>query len=458
MIDNEKRIWSYLISRINNPFGVAGLMGILYAESKFRPNNLQGGAETRLGMTDEEYTNAVDTNAYSMDEFINDSAGYGLAQWTHPSRKKAMYQYIKSRGYSIGDFNAQLDFIWEELQKYKTVLQALKDASSTGDASDIVMQKYEQPANQGEAAREKRARFSNEIFARIAGEQYGGDETMSNVNSTALVTDFQQMYNDKWGYIPSASGQTWTQEDQNKKAQTDSGVAKYGQQWVGHKVADCSGAFVCAYKKYNLPIYHGSNRIARKYVVELLPPSMAEPGMAAFKARKPGEQFYALPADYKYGGSYYNGDLNDYYHIGLVDTDTDYVLNSASTSSGFKRSKLADGWCAVARLKNIIYEGGVNPVEHLYYATVVADSGNTVNLRKSPSASAVRICAVPVGSIVEVLTEHSNEWVEIRYGEKTGYMMCKFLQKNEETFVNNQSLIDALNQIIAIAQRAVAIM
>ena len=446
------------MKKINNPYGVAGLMGNLYAESKFRPNNLQGSAETRLGMTDDEYTRAVDANAYPMDDFINDSAGYGLAQWTHSSRKKAMYQTIKNKGCSIGDLDAQLDFMWEELQKYKTVLQALKDASSVEDASDIVMRQYEQPANQGETARQKRAKFSQEIYERNAGEQYGGDETMGNVNSAALVTDFQQMYNDKWGYIPGTSGQTWTQADQDKKAQTDSGVAKYGKQWVGHKVADCSGAFVYSFKQHGLSIYHGSNRIVRKYIEALLPPSMAEPGMAAFKKRKPGEQYYDLPADYKKGGSYYNGDLNDYYHIGLVDDDTAYVLNSASTSSGFKRSKLADGWCAVAKLKDITYEGGVSPVERLYSATVYADSGNTVNLRKSPSSSAVRVCTVPVGGVVEVLNEYNNEWAEIKYGEKTGYMMRKFLQKNEEAPVNNQNLIDALNQIIAIAQRAVATM
>ena len=96
-------------------------------------------------------------------------------------------------------------------------------------------------------------------------------------------------------------------------------------------------------------------------------------------------------------------------------------------------------------------------MEHLYSANVCADSGNTVNLRKSPSSGAVRVCTVPVGSVVEVLNEYNNEWAEIRYGEKTGYMMRKFLQKKEAP-VNNQNLIDALNQIIAIAQRAVAAM
>ena len=38
---NPKKIWEFLIEKIGNPYGVAGLMGNLYAESKLRQNNLQ---------------------------------------------------------------------------------------------------------------------------------------------------------------------------------------------------------------------------------------------------------------------------------------------------------------------------------------------------------------------------------------------------------------------------------
>ena len=172
----------------------------------------------------------------------------------------------------------------------------------------------------------------------------------------ALLADFQAMLRDRWGYIPATAGEKWTQQMQD--ASTNDMVKRYGQQWVGHRVADCSGAFVWAYRQHGQSIYHGSNRIARGYVAKLLPVSEAKPGMAAFKARAPGEQLYDLPAQYRQGGKYYNGDLNDYYHIGLMDDDPRYVLNSQSTSRGFQRSKLADGWDAVACLKAVDYEEG----------------------------------------------------------------------------------------------------
>ena len=40
-VNAEKTIWDYLIGKINNPYGVAALMGNLYAESALRPSNLQ---------------------------------------------------------------------------------------------------------------------------------------------------------------------------------------------------------------------------------------------------------------------------------------------------------------------------------------------------------------------------------------------------------------------------------
>ena len=57
---NEKRIWDFLMARLGNAFGTAGLMGNLYAESALNPKNLQNTYEKKLGMTDNSYTAAVD--------------------------------------------------------------------------------------------------------------------------------------------------------------------------------------------------------------------------------------------------------------------------------------------------------------------------------------------------------------------------------------------------------------
>ena len=74
---NEEKIWNYLYEKIKNPFGVAGLMGNMMAESGLQPNNLQNTYEKSLGFTDEEYTKAVDNGSYT--NFVNDKAGYGFS-------------------------------------------------------------------------------------------------------------------------------------------------------------------------------------------------------------------------------------------------------------------------------------------------------------------------------------------------------------------------------------------
>jgi hypothetical protein len=61
-------------------------------------------------MTDEQYTKAVDNGTYT--NFIHDSAGYGLVQWTYWSLKEGLYNLCKERGKSISDINCQLDCLY----------------------------------------------------------------------------------------------------------------------------------------------------------------------------------------------------------------------------------------------------------------------------------------------------------------------------------------------------------
>ena len=52
MADNAKIIWDYFKAKGFNDYGTAGLMGNLYAESGFIPNNVQNSFEKKLGMDD----------------------------------------------------------------------------------------------------------------------------------------------------------------------------------------------------------------------------------------------------------------------------------------------------------------------------------------------------------------------------------------------------------------------
>ncbi len=182
----EEKIWSYLKAQGLTNAGAAGLMGNLYAESGLQPNNLQNSCEKKLGYTDAAYTAAVDNGKYK--NFDTDRAGYGLCQWTHPTRKKNLRLFAKNAGKSIGDLNIQLEFLMKELAgNFSTVLAVLKKADSVQEASDMVLLQFERPADQSEAAKARRASFGQKYFDKYTKKGSGSSMGFSN-SPLAAVT------------------------------------------------------------------------------------------------------------------------------------------------------------------------------------------------------------------------------------------------------------------------------
>lgn len=164
--EDQKVMWDFLFSKFENEFAVAGLMGNLYAECGLRSNNLQQTYEKKLGYTDTTYTSAVDSGEYT--NFIKDSAGYGLAQWTYWSRKEMLLNFAKEANKSIGDYQMQLDFLWYELEKnFKSLVKSLKATTSVREASDLVLHKFEEPADQSEAVEVKRAGYGQTYYDKF---------------------------------------------------------------------------------------------------------------------------------------------------------------------------------------------------------------------------------------------------------------------------------------------------
>ena len=140
-----------------NDYGACGLLANIQAESNFKANNLQNTGNKKLGMTDEEYTKAVDNGTYTREQFRKDGQGYGLVQHTFHTRKAALYDFAKKKGKSIGDEQMQAEFIVSEIKNYSDVWNVLCNAQNIKEASDIVMLKYERPADQTVTARAKRS-------------------------------------------------------------------------------------------------------------------------------------------------------------------------------------------------------------------------------------------------------------------------------------------------------------
>ena len=177
-MSNSKIIWDFLKKEGFSDYGVAGLMGNLDAESALRPNNLQDTYSEEFNLTDAQYTAAVDNGTYT--NFIDDKAGYGLAQWTYCSRKENLLNYAKSKKKSIGDLEMQLEFLVKELKTSYTnsVYNILINATSVQQASDVVLVNFERPANAA-SKKSKRAAMGQVYY----------DKFVKGVENTTMATN-----------------------------------------------------------------------------------------------------------------------------------------------------------------------------------------------------------------------------------------------------------------------------
>lgn len=226
-MSNERIIWDKLRSAGLTPAGAAGLMGNLYAESGLNPRNLQNSYEKKLGLSDADYTAAVDRGAYP--NFVTDGAGYGLAQWTYSSRKAALLAYAKARGRSIGDLDTQVDYLLQELQSlFPAVLDKLRTTTSVREASDCVLLQFERPADRSAANCTRRAVFALELYDKFTGGE-NMNYLMTAAELCAKAVDIADNY--KTSYMLGPWGWPATSK-MITRATTQGSSAKTNRQWL----------------------------------------------------------------------------------------------------------------------------------------------------------------------------------------------------------------------------------
>lgn len=115
--------------------------GNMMAESGMNSNIAQRGMTT---LTDERYTQMADAGAI---DFIGDSVGYGLCQWTLKSRKRHLFEYANNLKKSVGDESLQVSFcLVELLTDFPTLDEYLKTATDLYEATSRICKEYERPA------------------------------------------------------------------------------------------------------------------------------------------------------------------------------------------------------------------------------------------------------------------------------------------------------------------------
>ena len=169
------------------------------------------------------------------------------------------------------------------------------------------------------------------------------------ITTDALIEKFKYALKNDFGYILNTAGQVWTASDQAKS--TNKMTIEYGRQWIGHRVADCSGLFSWAFKQLGGYMYHGSNTMYKSYCTAK--------GTFSKGKRTDGKKL-------KPGTALFTGNENDRGHVGLYIGGDDVIEASGTKVGVIKSSASNKKWTFWGELKGVDYgktEEAAKPVE-----------------------------------------------------------------------------------------------
>lgn len=168
-----QQIWDFLLEDIGNEYGVSAIMGNLAAESGMIPYIVQG--DTAPYTYSREYTNDVDSGDISEYDFVNNGpngGGYGLAQWTSPSRKQGLYNLKITTNQSIGSINLGLEYLVTELKNsYPSVYNEMQNATDINSATVYFLWNFENPASYPGIEADRQA-LANQVYTEYHGSAF----------------------------------------------------------------------------------------------------------------------------------------------------------------------------------------------------------------------------------------------------------------------------------------------
>jgi len=219
---------------------------------------------------------------------------------------------------------------------------------------------------------------------------------------------------------------------------------EYALGYSSKSKCDCIGMIKYSLRQNGIELMTTGTNWTFRYQVQnkrkITSASVLKVGDVVFKVKEPGTQGYALGNKYKKGGSAYNGDLNDYCHIGVVASIKPLKIIHMTSPTAKEDSSVGKWKYAAELLPKFIrdYESQIPAQEPVntdpvgkddpIIATVYAPSGKWVKMRMKPSTQCSQWDNIPIGAKVTVVTQ-GYEWTKINYGRRKGwYMMTKYLK------------------------------
>ena len=168
--ENEKIVWKFLKKEGLTDAGASGLMGNLQAESNMRSVLYENIYKPQFG-SDQDYVDAVNNGTYT--NFVDDGIGFGLAQWSYPSRKEGLLELCKGK---IGDLDCQLRYLMKELKNdFEEILAMLKTSTDLYACTIKVMTDFER-TGEYEVLNQFRYQLAKNIYNEFSGSPIDDDE------------------------------------------------------------------------------------------------------------------------------------------------------------------------------------------------------------------------------------------------------------------------------------------
>lgn len=198
-------IYNALVKNGATHMGACGLIGNLQAESGLIPIRKQGDFTSDYS-TSQDYTDGVNNGSISEETFVNDSIGYGLAQWTYYTRKQALYTKKVNDGYdSIGNLQLAIDYLLIELcNSYADVWNVLCTSDDLRTCSDKVLHDFESPKDQSESVEIERYNLGLAWTSVLSGGSSGGgggdeEEEEDSIIGKTVTVNSNLLHGKKYG-------------------------------------------------------------------------------------------------------------------------------------------------------------------------------------------------------------------------------------------------------------------
>ena len=226
--------------------------------------------------------------------------------------------------------------------------------------------------------------------------------------------------NEGWGYIYGTWGSMWTAEKQ--AAATREQTVKYGSQWIGHMVTDCSGLVRWALYQLGEEIPHHATY---QYTDWCKPKGKLVDGK-----RTDGNP--VLPGTLVF----LQGSEEKIHHVGVY-VGEGICIEAKGTKSGVVTSKLDhwDHWgeCKLVDYTNAGEIDGIVPdtKNDVLFKATVTNPNRWLNVRSGPGTNYPVQFQLEKGTIVDVLAQ-SNNWDQVRSGGRIGWASADYLTPLEQ--------------------------